>query len=89
MMMRSADHSARRIVILGGGFGAAYCARALEKRLGRFDVDICPTVVSEDGRVSARRASSRLVVAVRVAPADTYREVAAEVDEVVCPRRRQ
>ena len=27
--------------MLGGGFGGAYCARALEKHLGRFDVDIC------------------------------------------------
>src|SRR5919197_5178867 len=33
--------SARRVVVLGGGFGGAYCARALEKRIGRFDVDIC------------------------------------------------
>ena len=35
-----ADYT-RRVVILGGGFGGAYCARALEKALGRFDVDVC------------------------------------------------
>ncbi len=29
-----------RIVILGGGFGGSYCARALEAHLGRFDIDI-------------------------------------------------
>ncbi len=40
-MMHLADQSARRIVILGGGFAGAYCARALEERIGRFDVDIC------------------------------------------------
>jgi NADH:quinone reductase (non-electrogenic) len=31
----------RRIVILGGGFAGAYCARALEKQLGRSSIDIC------------------------------------------------
>ena len=40
-MMHLADQGAHRIVILGGGFAGAYCARALEKRIGRFDVDIC------------------------------------------------
>jgi NADH dehydrogenase len=31
----------KRVVILGGGFGGAYCARALEKRIGHLDVEIC------------------------------------------------
>ena len=34
------SQSPRRVVILGGGFGGAYCARMLEKRLGGFDIDI-------------------------------------------------
>src|SRR5438105_933802 len=41
MTINRTEHSARRIVVLGGGFGGAYCARALEKCLGRFDLDIC------------------------------------------------
>jgi NADH:ubiquinone reductase (H+-translocating) len=41
MIMRSPDDSARRVVILGGGFAGAYCARALEQHLGRFDMDVC------------------------------------------------
>jgi NADH dehydrogenase len=32
--------TSKRVVILGGGFGGAYCARALEKHLRRFDADI-------------------------------------------------
>jgi NADH dehydrogenase len=40
MTMRVA-HGSHRVVILGGGFGGAYCARALEKQLGRFDVETC------------------------------------------------
>jgi NADH dehydrogenase len=32
---------ARPIVILGGGFAGAYCAQSLEKKLGRFNADIC------------------------------------------------
>jgi NADH dehydrogenase len=40
MTMRTTDNSARRIVVVGGGFGGAYCARALEKRLGRYDLDV-------------------------------------------------
>ena len=40
-MITARDHSARPIVILGGGFAGAYCARALEKRLGRSEADIC------------------------------------------------
>ena len=31
----------RPIVILGGGFAGAYCARSLEKTLGRLNTDIC------------------------------------------------
>jgi NADH dehydrogenase len=41
MSVNAIKNDSRRIVIVGGGFGGAYCARALEKHLGRFDVDIC------------------------------------------------
>ena len=30
----------KRIVILGGGFGGAYCAQALERRLGASDAEV-------------------------------------------------
>src|SRR5258705_476857 len=30
----------KRIVILGGGFGGAYCAQALERRLGESDAEV-------------------------------------------------
>jgi NADH dehydrogenase len=33
------ERKTRRIVILGGGFGGAYCAQPLEKRLRRFDAE--------------------------------------------------
>jgi NADH:ubiquinone reductase (H+-translocating) len=35
------ESSDQRIVVLGGGFAGAYCARALEKRLRRNDINIC------------------------------------------------
>jgi NADH dehydrogenase len=35
------ENSDRRIIVLGGGFGGAYCARALEKRVGRNKFEVC------------------------------------------------
>lgn len=35
------DQFKRRVVVLGGGFGGAFCARALERRIGRQSVEVC------------------------------------------------
>ena len=40
--MATSDVSRRppRIVVIGGGFGGAYCAQALERRLGRGEAEV-------------------------------------------------